>query len=132
MKLRSLGAAVATALLVASAANAASTATQTNAPAAQTQAKASNDSDPMKSLGPNNLRQQIHAQLDKAGYTSIKITPSSFYVQAKDKKGDPVAMVIGPDSFTEVTEIKPQSSAANAPQPQGSIQQNSGQQTQQK
>ena len=52
-----------------------------------------------------NLRQQLQDQLTKAGYSSIKIMPSSFYIQAKDKKGEPVAMVIGPDSFAEVTEI---------------------------
>jgi hypothetical protein len=35
--------------------------------------------------------------------------PSSFFVQAKDKNGDSVEMVIGPDSFTEVTDINQKS-----------------------
>ena len=51
------------------------------------------------------IRQQIQDQMTKAGYTDVTVTPSSFYVRAKDKKGDPVAMVIGPDSVMEVTEI---------------------------
>ncbi len=46
----------------------------------------------------------------------MTVTPSSFYVQAKDKKGDPVAMVIGPDSFAEVTDI-PMKVAQPAAQP---------------
>jgi hypothetical protein len=70
-----------------------------------------------------NLRQQLQDKLSKAGFTDIKVMPSSFYVQAKDKKGDPVAMVIGPDSFTEVTEI-PQSSPAH---PNAQSSQNSAQ-----
>jgi hypothetical protein len=65
----------------------------------------------MQTMNAGNLREHLQDQLTKAGYTSIKIMPSSFYVQAKDKKGDPVAMVIGPDSFTEVTEVKTQNTA---------------------
>ncbi len=58
-------------------------------------------------LKPMNIRQQIQSQLAKAGYSDVTITPSSFYVRAKDKQGNPMAMVIGPDSFTEVTEMAP-------------------------
>ena len=88
--------------------------------AAQTQTPATGStasSDQTKPLGQSNLSQQLHDQLSKEGYTSIKIMPSSFYIQAKDKKGDPVAMVIGPDTFTEVMEMKPQANASNAPAP---------------
>jgi hypothetical protein len=63
-----------------------------------------------------NIRQQLQDQLDKAGYTSVKITPSSFFVEAKDKQGNPVQMVIGPDSFTEITALTPKSSNATAQQ----------------
>lgn len=52
-----------------------------------------------------NIRRQIQDQLTKNGYTDVTVTPSSFFVHAKDKKGDPVAMVIGPESVTEVTEM---------------------------
>ena len=62
-------------------------------------------------VAPMNIRQQIQSQLTKAGYTDVTVTPSSFYVRAKDKKGNPMAMVIGPDSFTEVTETAPNASA---------------------
>lgn len=58
-----------------------------------------------QSTKPMNIRQQIQDQMTKAGYTDVTVTPSSFYIHAKNKQGDPVAMVIGPDSLTEVTEM---------------------------
>ena len=63
------------------------------------------------------VRQQIQSQMTKAGYTGVTVTPSSFYVQAKDKQGNPVAMVIGPDSVTEVTEMAPKASGGTKPAP---------------
>ncbi len=85
------------------------------------------DADAMKGadeMQHTSLRQQLLTQLEKAGYTQVKIMPSSFYVQAKDKKGDPVAMVIGPDSFAEVTDVAHQPPAAAAQNaPNGAVQQ---------
>lgn len=60
-----------------------------------------------------NMRQQIQSQMTKDGLTDVTVMPSSFYVRAKDKKGDPIAMVIGPDSFTEVTELPAGGKTAN-------------------
>ncbi|RYB01336.1 hypothetical protein [Lichenibacterium ramalinae] len=75
------------------------------------QAMATADQDGAKPIA---IRQQIQDQMTKAGYTEVTVTPSSFYVRAKDKKGDPVAMVIGPDSVMEVTEMPaPKTSAGN-------------------
>lgn len=59
-----------------------------------------------------NMRQQLQNQLTKAGFTDVTVTPSSFYVHAKNKQGDPVAMVIGPEGFTEVTEMPMKAAAA--------------------
>ena len=61
---------------------------------------------------PTSIRQQIQDQLGKNGYTNVKIMPSSFLVRATDKQGNPVEMVIGPDSVTSVTEIAPKTAAA--------------------
>ncbi|WP_131196234.1 hypothetical protein [Lichenihabitans psoromatis] len=66
---------------------------------------------------PMNMRQQIQDQLTKDGYSTITVMPSSFFVRAKDKAGNPVAMVIGPDSFTEVTDVMPKTAATAAPAP---------------
>src|SRR5581483_12471388 len=49
------------------------------------------------------IRQQVQQNLSKAGFTDIKIMPESFLVRAKDPNGNPVMMVINPDSVTAVT-----------------------------
>ena len=51
------------------------------------------------------VQQQVQNNLRQAGFTDIQIVPSSFLVRAKDKAGNPVMMVITPDSVTAVTEI---------------------------
>jgi len=53
---------------------------------------------------PVHVSQKLRNDLSKAGFTDIKIMPSSFLVRAKDSEGNPVMMVINPDSMTEVTE----------------------------
>ncbi|MBV9392888.1 MAG: hypothetical protein JOZ84_00605 [Methylobacteriaceae bacterium] len=53
------------------------------------------------------LRQQVRDNLTKAGFTDIRIMPTSFMIRAKDQSGNPVMMVINPDSFTEVTAVSP-------------------------
>jgi hypothetical protein len=52
------------------------------------------------------LSQRLRSDLAKAGFTDITIMPSAFLVRAKDSQGNPVMMVINPDSLTEVTEHK--------------------------
>ncbi len=47
--------------------------------------------------------------LEKAGYTDVKITPASFVAQAKDKQGHPVTMLISPDAVTTIF-VEPESS----------------------
>jgi hypothetical protein len=53
---------------------------------------------------PTHISQRLRDDLAKAGFTNITIMPSSFLVRAKDSQGNPVMMVINPDSLTEVTE----------------------------
>lgn len=48
------------------------------------------------------LQQQVTQNLQQSGFTDIKIMPDSFLVQAKDKSGNPITMMINPDSVTEV------------------------------
>jgi hypothetical protein len=52
------------------------------------------------------LRQEIRDQLAKAGLTDIKVAPEEYVVHAKNKNGDPVAMVVTPNSFLAVTDVK--------------------------
>lgn len=49
------------------------------------------------------IRQQIMQQLSQAGFTDVHVMPESFLVRAKDPHGNPVMMVINPDSVTAVT-----------------------------
>jgi hypothetical protein len=53
---------------------------------------------------PSHISQRLRDDLTKAGFTDITIMPSSFLVRAKDSQGNPVMMVVNPDSLTEVTE----------------------------
>jgi hypothetical protein len=50
------------------------------------------------------MSQKLHDDLTKAGFTDITIMPQSLLVRAKDAQGNPVMMVINPDSLTEVTQ----------------------------
>jgi hypothetical protein len=54
---------------------------------------------------PQAIQQKVQKNLQDAGFTDIHIMPSSFLVRAKDKDGNPVMMVINPDSVTAVTAI---------------------------
>lgn len=54
------------------------------------------------------LRQQMMADLQKAGFTNVTVRPDSFLVQAKDKSGTPVTMLIDPNSVTEVVAMNGQ------------------------
>jgi hypothetical protein len=63
------------------------------------------------------IRQQVQNNLTQAGYTDIKIMPESFLVRAKDKSGNPVMMVINPDSITAVTEVNSRGPATTGSTP---------------
>ena len=51
------------------------------------------------------MRADVREMLQKAGYTDIRIAPSSFAIRAKDKSGNPVMMSVSPDPFTENCEV---------------------------
>ena len=51
------------------------------------------------------LRQDLADSLKKSGFTDVKVVPDSFFVQAKDKSGNPISMLISPNSVTEMTNV---------------------------
>jgi hypothetical protein len=53
------------------------------------------------------IRQDMKDTLQKAGFSNVHVVPDSFLVQAKDKNGHPVAMIINPHSMTEVVDEGP-------------------------
>ena len=52
------------------------------------------------------IRTQIQKNLQSAGFTNIQVLPSSFLVRAKDQDGNPVMMVVNPDSVTAITDVE--------------------------
>ena len=52
------------------------------------------------------VSQKIRDQLAKEGLTDIKVAPGEYVVHAKNKEGDPVMMVVSPNSFLAVTDVK--------------------------
>ncbi len=50
------------------------------------------------------LRQELRMDLEKAGFTNVRVMPDSFLVKAKDRSGQAVAMIINPNSVTEVVD----------------------------
>ncbi|MGJ0510683.1 MAG: hypothetical protein ACR652_26870 [Methylocystis sp.] len=49
------------------------------------------------------LPMRIQKKLKDQGFTDIKVVPEGFIVTAKDRDGDPVTMVIGPNSVAMFT-----------------------------
>jgi hypothetical protein len=73
--------------------------------AAPALAQNSQGQNPMSGQNPAALRQQVRQNLAAAGFTDIKVMPESFLVRAKDRSGNPVMMIINPDSVTAVTAL---------------------------
>ena len=48
---------------------------------------------------------QVKNELEQAGYKDVRIIPLSYLVQATDKAGNPMMMVITPNSMTAVTDM---------------------------
>ena len=57
------------------------------------------------STADSSLRQQMATNLQKSGFSDVKIVPGSFYVRARDQSGNPVSMFITPNSMAEVTTV---------------------------
>jgi hypothetical protein len=51
------------------------------------------------------LPQVIKQKLQSAGYSDVKIMPTSFVVQARDRQGHPVEILITLHSMMEVTAL---------------------------
>ena len=51
------------------------------------------------------IQQRVKSNLEQAGFKNVRVMPSSLLVRATDKDGNPVMMVINPDSITEITDV---------------------------
>ena len=78
------------------------------------------NANPATTAGANmHIAQKLRADLTKAGYTDIAITPSSFFVQAKNSEGVPVTMMISPDLVTALSQAVQRSNSASNSQHMG-------------
>jgi hypothetical protein len=73
--------------------------------AADTTAKSAPAGQSSASQAAQNLPKEIRSKLEQDGFTNVNIVPGSFLVSAKDKNGDPVTMVIGPNSMMMLTKV---------------------------
>jgi hypothetical protein len=62
---------------------------------------------PAKQAAATSMRQQLSDNLTKAGYTNVKVMPEAFIIEANNKAGDPVTMLLSPDSMTVFTAQDP-------------------------
>jgi len=50
------------------------------------------------------LQQKMWTNLNRSGFSDVKVTPGSFYVSARDQDGNPVSMFITPNAM-EITTV---------------------------
>jgi hypothetical protein len=55
----------------------------------------------------------LRAELTKSGFRNINIVPTSFMVRATDSQGNPVMMVVSPDSVTAIMQETAGANTAN-------------------
>jgi len=53
-----------------------------------------------QSAGDADVAQKLHDKLVEQGYSDVQVTPQSFLISARDKNGNPIMMLIGPNSMT--------------------------------
>jgi hypothetical protein len=76
-----------------------------NDPAETAQAQAETAAQTSDTSGKiTSIRQDLRNDLQSAGFTNVRVIPDSFLVQAKDRSGQPVAMIINPHSMTEIVD----------------------------
>jgi hypothetical protein len=47
-----------------------------------------------------NVSKKLHDDLTARGFTDVKVVPQAFLISAKDKDGNPLVMLVGPNSMT--------------------------------
>src|SRR5579875_3288174 len=105
MRTLSLAAALAAASMLAVPAFAQTTATQPNTGSSYSRTSSQNGSSTMSPQQTMQLRRKIKSDLQQSGFTDIHVVPDSFLVRAVNKQGEPVVMIINPNSVFSVTQM---------------------------
>jgi hypothetical protein len=53
------------------------------------------------------VSKKLHDDLTARGFTDVKIVPQAFLISAKDKDGNPLVMLVGPNSMTVLSGSPP-------------------------
>jgi hypothetical protein len=89
--------------------------------AATTSASSSSTDDQASSSGTNSpmdakqMRQNITTELEKDGFKNVHVVADSFLVNAENKEGQKVVMIINPDSVFSMTQVGPQTGSGTSP-----------------
>lgn len=59
------------------------------------------------------IERSVQTRLGLAGYSDVEIIPTSFLVRAKDPDGNPVVLVLGPESITGSNDAGPDQESAD-------------------
>lgn len=81
---------------------------QTNSTTTSPSTTGSNSSasnQPMSQADMSQLQQKITSDMQKDGYKDVRVVPNSFLIHARNKEGQPVVMIINPNSVFAVTSI---------------------------
>lgn len=106
MRTLTLAAALAAGSMLAVPAFAQSTPAQPNTGSSNSSMSSSqNGSSTMSPQQTMQLRTKIKGQLQQSGFTNIHVIPDSFLVRADNKQGQPVVMIINPNSVFSVTQM---------------------------
>jgi hypothetical protein len=83
---------------------------QTNAATPSTPAPATRSGSP-STASTMQAREKIMHDLQQDGFKNIRVAPESFLIHAENKQGEPVVMIINPDSVFSMTEVATTASA---------------------
>jgi uncharacterized protein YdeI (BOF family) len=75
-----------------------------SSPENSTQAQQDSSSAQASHHNQTSVQQHLADQLKQDGFTDVRVVPDSFLVHAKNKHGDPVVMIINPNSVFSMTE----------------------------
>jgi Peptidase propeptide and YPEB domain len=53
------------------------------------------------------VTKKLHDDLTARGFTDVKVVPQAFLISAKDKDGNPLVMLVGPNSMTVLSGSPP-------------------------
>jgi len=70
---------------------------------------------PQAPVDAQNLPQKIHDDLVSRGFTDVHVVPQSFLISARDKTGQTIVMLVGPNSMTVLSAPKAGEEQAKSP-----------------